>query len=103
MKKQNTTIKEQEIIHDCKNGGEFVERPAHTPEQKWCGRWFYCHACGSHYLIPSEELKAQQTAAFDGWLKEFKSLTHKKDREKFLKNHVFRKNIEEGISPWREN
>ncbi len=91
-----------EQTHNCKNGGQMTERPPQTPEQEWCGTWFYCAACGTHSLIESDELNAQNAKFFDEWLKEFDGLTRKKDREKFLKNHeMYQAFLIKRVNPWR--
>lgn len=28
-----------------------------TPEQRWCGVWFDCSACGNSVLVPSQALR----------------------------------------------
>lgn len=89
--------------HNCRSGGQFLPYEAHTPEQKWCGIWFHCVGCGSYYLIESDELKAQNAKFFDEWLCEFNSITRKKDREKFLKNHdMYKDYLAQGVNPWKD-
>jgi len=91
--------------HTCKNGGELVERPKthQTPEQIWCGTWFDCTRCGTTCLIESAELRAQHAVTFEGRLRDFKGITRKKAREKFLSQHpLYREYLEAGVNPWKE-
>ena len=49
------------VLPSCPScGSQMVYRPAHTPEQAWCGTWYECSEsrCNSSVLLHSPALAA---------------------------------------------